>query len=79
MAHIDDAPLGLRIIIRHLDGVESWEETASGFYIYDKVKGRSRRRKFFIPLSLTETAERHKNDGTFLPETKWSYLREIKD
>lgn len=81
MAHIDDARPGLKaIMIRRL--AESWtegEEAEPGFYIYEKVKGRSKHGKFFVPLTKVEACEQNLKDGTFLPHTTYTDLREISD
>jgi hypothetical protein len=82
MAHVDDAPQGLRAIIRK-QMAESWDHytlrSVTGFVLEVKVKGRAKRRRFFVPATSVEIVERHLTEGTFLPHPLLSELEEIKD
>jgi hypothetical protein len=82
MAHNDDAPEGLKPIIREQQA-EFWSDYTlkgiKGFAIHVKVKGRAKRRILFVSETDVETVGRHLTEGILLPFPILSSLIEIKD
>jgi len=82
--NIDDARPGLKyIMVRRL--AESWdfasfaEEGVRGFSIFEKVRGRSKRQEFFVPMANVEEAERHLSVGGLPGAWVHLELERIKD
>jgi len=68
---------GLKFIMMRRQA-ESWDKMVNvtdgvkGFVISEKVKGRSKRQRFFVPMENVEEAERHLSVDS-LPSS-WVYM-----
>jgi len=82
MAHNDDAPEGLKPVIRE-QHAEFWSpytlNGVKGFALHVKVAGKAKRRMLFISEADVDTVRRHLAEGTSLPFQILSTLKEIKE
>jgi len=64
---------------------ESWDHWVNvtdgikGYTISEKVKGRSKRRRFIVPRTNVEAVEQYLKDGSFVSASTWLELERIRD